>query len=210
MRSTKFALSLLSAATLALTLSACNTSDKSNTTTVTNTNQPTSNQTNSNQTTANTPTSASNKTSSTICDARAYVLDKDPNGLNVRDASSESGNIIGRIPLDSEGTVVHMVASSSSVWVQIDKAETTAEKVVFNKKGWVSGNLLGTSTRGYTKGSVNLYAGGAGSKVLGTIPRETELTISGCDGDRVQVKYKDMTGWLDADSQCPNPVTNCN
>ena len=144
------------------------------------------------------------------CDAKAYVIDKDPNGLNVRETPRVGGKVVAVIPLDEDGTIVHMVSSDSKGWVRIDRAETIGGEVVFNKKGWVSGNMLGTETRGYGTRGVKLYGTAKGSKVLGTIPPETEVRIFGCTAERVQVRYRNLTGWLDADSQCPNPVTLCN
>lgn len=143
------------------------------------------------------------------CDTNAYVIDTDPKGLNVRETPGVGGKVVAVIPLDGDGTVVHLIASDSKGWVQIDRAETVAGDVVFDRKGWVSGNMLGISTRGYGTRGVKLYAGGKGSRVLGTIPSEAEVKVFGCDARRMQVRYKNLTGWLDADDQCPNPVTNC-
>ena len=159
--------------------------------------------------------SISNTTSfGNTCDIKAYVIDKDPKGLNVRDSPDKSGELIGVIPFDKEGTIVHIVSDSATGgygWVQIDKAETLLEKIVFNSNGWVSGNMLAISTRGYDTKGVKLYDGG-GKKgpVLTVIPPETELKILGCDGKRVHVKYKDTYGWLEPDAQCAHPGTNCN
>ena len=130
--------------------------------------------------------------------------------LNVRETPGTGGKVVAVIPLDGDGTIVHMVASDSKGWVRIDSAETVGGDIVFAKKGWVSGNMLGTETRGYGTKGVKLYGGGRGSKVLGTIPPESEVKIFGCAAERVQVRYRNLTGWLDAESQCPNPVTLCN
>ncbi|HWS90416.1 MAG TPA: SH3 domain-containing protein [Pyrinomonadaceae bacterium] len=92
------------------------------------------------------------------CDVDAYVVDPDPKGLNVRDAPGVHGRVVATIPLDGEGTNVHIVASDASGWVQIDRAETIMGAVVFDgKKGWVSGNMLGIATRGYDGKGVKLY-----------------------------------------------------
>ena len=215
MKPAKFLLSALSVAMFAVTFSACNQNAAVNNTTTANTaNQSnTAVVVNSNSTatnTAGTASSAPSSTASVSCDVTAYVMDKDPNGFNVRDSDSEKGAIIGKIPLDKEGTVVHIVSSSPSGWVQIDKATTTADKVTFNKKGWVSANLLEVATRGYDAGGVNLYEAAKGSKVSTKIPEDMVVKILGCDGKRMQVKYKDSTGWLDPDSRCDHPATRCN
>ena len=144
------------------------------------------------------------------CDVEAYVVDPDPKGLNVRDAPGARGRAVAVIPLDEDGTVVHLVASSPNGWVQIDRAETIGGTVVFDKKGWVSGNMLGTETRGYGTRGVKLRGEGRPGKVLGTIPPETEVRLAGCNGVRVKVKHRSLVGWLEREDQCPNPVTLCN
>ena len=145
------------------------------------------------------------------CDLEAYVIDPDPKGLNVRDAPGPGGRVVAVIPLDGDGTVVHLVASNPGGWVRIDRAETVGGTVVFDKKGWVSGNMLGIETRGYGTRGVKLYpAASAKGKAVGTIPPETEVKVAGCSGDMMRVRYRSLTGWLDRDSQCPSPVTTCN
>jgi uncharacterized protein YgiM (DUF1202 family) len=119
------------------------------------------------------------------CDVEAYVVDPDPKGLNVRDAPGVGGRVVATIPLDEDGTVVHLIASSPGGWVQINRAETIGGTVVFDKKGWVSGNMLATETRGYGTKGVKLRGEGKPGNVLGTIPPETEVRVSGCEGKRV-------------------------
>ena len=144
------------------------------------------------------------------CDVEAYVVDPDPKGLNVRNAPGANGGVVAVIPLDEDGTVVHLVASSPNGWVQIDRAETVNGTVVFDRKGWVSGNMLATETRGYGTRGVKLRGEGRTGKVVGTIPPETEVRIAGCAGERMKVRYRSLTGWLEREDQCPNPVTLCN
>jgi hypothetical protein len=144
------------------------------------------------------------------CDVRAYVVDPDPKGLNVRDAPGVAGKVVAVIPLDGDGTIVHLVASSPNGWVQLDRAETVGGTVVFDRKGWVSGTMLGTSTRGYGTKGVKLYADAGARRAAGTIPPEAEVKVAGCSGEMMRVKYRSLDGWLDRESQCPNPVTLCN
>jgi SH3-like domain-containing protein len=149
-----------------------------------------------------------NKNPDSACDIYAYIVDKDPAGLNVRD-SDENGQAIGKIPFDTDGTIVHLISTNFTGWVRIDHAETVEGKVVFDKKGWVSANLLATSAAGYGTQEVELTESASGSKVLTFIPPETEVRMFSCDGKRARVKYKKFTGWLGEDAACPNPVTNC-
>ena len=121
-----------------------------------------------------------------------------------------NGKVVAVIPLDGDGTTVHLVASSPNGWVQIDRAETVNGEVVFDQKGWVSGNMLATDTRGYGTKGVKLRGDGKAGRVVGTIPPEMQVKVAGCAGDRVKVKYKNLVGFLDPEDQCPNPVTLCN
>jgi len=144
------------------------------------------------------------------CDVRAYVIDKDPKGLNVRDAPGVGGKVLAVIPLDGDGTIIHLVASSPNGWVQLDHAENIDGTVVFDKKGWVSGNMLATETRGYGTRGVKLYAAARKGSTVGTVPPENEVRVAGCSGDWIKIKYKNLAGWLEPEDQCPNPVTLCN
>ena len=149
------------------------------------------------------------KKSADLCDVEAYVIDKDPKGLNIRDFA-EKGKVIGVIPFDGDGTIVHIISTNNKGWLQIDRAETVEGKVVFDKKGWVAANLLGTSTTGYGGQGVELNGSKTGVKVVTFIPPETEVRMFSCDAKRVQIKYEKYTGWLEPELACPNPVTNCN
>ena len=143
------------------------------------------------------------------CSVEAYVVDKDPKGLNIRETIEPNSAIIGKIPFNEDGTSVQIIRTNFSGRVLINRAETTEGAVVFDKEGWVAANLLATSTAGYNTKGVKLYEAGKGTKVLTIIPPETEVRIVSCDKGWVRVKYKSFTGWLDPDSQCGNPVTNC-
>jgi hypothetical protein len=153
---------------------------------------------------------ASTRVAAAACDVQAYVVDPDPKGLNVRDAPGVNGKVVAVIPLDGDGTTVHLISSSPNGWVQIDRAETVGGEVVFDKKGWVSGNMLATDTRGYGTKGVKLRGEGKAGKVVGTIPPEMQVRVAGCAGDRVKVRYKNLVGFLDPEDQCPSPVTLCN
>lgn len=144
------------------------------------------------------------------CNVEAYVVDPDPKGLNVRDAPGVQGRVVAVIPPDEDGTIVHLAASNANGWVQIDRAETIGGTVVFDKKGWVSGNMLATETRGYGTRGVKLYAAARKGSAVGTVPSENEVKVAGCAGDWIKVRHKNLAGWLQPEDQCPNPVTTCN
>jgi SH3-like domain-containing protein len=145
------------------------------------------------------------------CNISAYVTDKDRNGLNVRKGAGTNFSPIGKIAYSDDGIIVQIVGSSANGWLKITSAETTEGKVLFRGSGWVSGRMLGTSTTGYDGRFLTLYKlPNAKSGAVTEVPPETVVTLAGCSGGWIKVTYKSFTGWLDEDSQCGNPVTNCN
>lgn len=224
MKLTKILLSTFGGATLALAFSACsqnaavtnapantvanqpnNGTNQSKTATVVN-----SNSTKPAKATTSDKKTTSDSTVAAVCDVMAFVTDKDPNGVNVRATADRDGKLVGVIPFDREGTLVHIISLSNSGngWMEIDNAETVAGKKAFSSSGWVSGNLLAITTTGNGRG-VKLYPY-EGSAVLATIPSDTEIKLFGCEGKRVSVEYKGIVGWLEPESQCESPSTLCN
>ena len=217
MKSTKFLLATFGGATLVFAFSACSqnaavnnqttnsVANQSNTTAVVNSNstKPT------NAATPDTKTTAAS-TVAAVCDVTAFIADKDPNGLNVRATADRDGKLIGVIPFNKEGTLVHIISLSNSGngWMEIDSAETVTEKKVFSGTGWVSGNMLAITATTRDGSSVKLRPY-EGSAVLATIPSDTEIKLFGCEGKRVSVEYKGIVGWLEPDSQCESPSILC-
>lgn len=142
------------------------------------------------------------------CQINAFVIDKDPKGLNVRSGPGTNYKIIGNLPTTKVGVIVELAASQGN-WVQITKAESP-EKVEFQGTGWVSSQLLGTSTRGYGTEGVSLYSSANPQRsVIGRIPPETGVKLLGCDQEWAMVEYQGLKGWIEPQSQCPNPLTTC-
>lgn len=143
------------------------------------------------------------------CQISAYVIDKDPQGLNVRSSANTNSEILGKLPTNKDAVFVDIAASQGN-WVEINKAEDASGTAVFQGKGWVYASKLGTSTRGYSKKSVSVYANtNKGSKKIGSIPSQTQVKLLNCDGKWAYVSYQRLQGWLAVDDQCPNPLTTC-
>lgn len=145
-------------------------------------------------------------------DVQAYVIDKDPDGLNIR-AEPRIGAVIGNLPniARPDALLVHIVGEDPETgWVQIDLGETTLGETPWAGLGWVAGNMLAVHTKGKGGKDVPLYetADGKG-KVVATIPANVEVTIAGSSGKALKVKYKAHTGWLMPESQCANPEGGC-
>jgi uncharacterized protein YgiM (DUF1202 family) len=147
----------------------------------------------------------------TPCDVRAYVVDPDPKGMNVRSGPGSSFKIIGNLPKhDNEGIGVHINASKGD-WVRIDIAVEEGgeqERTFFKGEGWLYGPLLGVDGIG---GGTRLYQEPkTQSHVIGNIPGGSEgATVRGCQGKWMFVEYKKLKGWAAPGTVCSNSLTTC-
>src|SRR5829696_8647999 len=58
----------------------------------------------------------------TRCDVKAYVVDRDPKGMNVRSGPGGAHKVVGNLPnAEVEGIRVHITGSQGD-WVRIDLA----------------------------------------------------------------------------------------
>ncbi|MEZ5427320.1 MAG: SH3 domain-containing protein [Pyrinomonadaceae bacterium] len=149
------------------------------------------------------------------CDTWAYIIDDDPNGLNVRAGAGSNFKVSDTIPKDADGTSVNIVGSKGK-WLKIKLAENSEGENVFSGSGWIYGPLVALRTRGSGASEnelVKLYDGAKTSgRVVGRLKMETEVTLLGCKAAWVEVAFpgkSDKTGWLPPESQCGNPVTTC-
>jgi SH3-like domain-containing protein len=143
------------------------------------------------------------------CQIYAYVIDKDPQGLNVRANPNTNGQILTKLPTTTEAVLVDIIASQGN-WVAINKAEDASGKTIFQGKGWVYASKLGTTTRGYNRKTVDVYSRpDRGRRPVGTIPSNTGVKLLGCQGKWAFVGYQKVQGWLAVDDQCGTPLTTC-
>lgn len=142
------------------------------------------------------------------CDITAFVIDKDPKGLNVRSGAGENHKIIGNLPTTTIGVIVDITGSKGN-WVQLSKAESP-DKVEFQGTGWVHSQLLGTSTRGYGTQGVSVYkSANTQSSVMGRIPPATGVKLLGCSQSWALVEHEGLKGWIEPEAQCGNPLSSC-
>lgn len=139
------------------------------------------------------------------CKISAYVIDRDPAGLNVRSQPSATSSVVSKLAHADEGPIVSIIGSQGK-WMLIERAESIEGEEVFKGRGWVFGLLLATSTR--YKVSV-LREPRPKSQVIGSIASEEEVKIVGCKGGWARIQYGKLEGWIEPESQCPNPVTTC-
>ncbi|MBD2432663.1 MULTISPECIES: SH3 domain-containing protein [Fischerella] len=135
------------------------------------------------------------------CDIFAYVVSKDPQGLNVRSGASPTHKILGQIAANE--TV--KITAASGKWVQV--TDVTGD---FKGTGWVYLPMLGISSRGYGTNGVNLYTNAdQQSQKVGRIPPSTSVKLLGCQGEWAQVEYQGIKGWLASEDQCGAALTSC-
>lgn len=150
-----------------------------------------------------------------MCNVSAYIIDKDPKGLNVRSKPNGKSKKLGAIPFDKDGTMVTIIASAGS-WVKIESAWNMEEKTVFSKTGWVYAPLLAISTakRSGEAEFVKAYEmPSRGNDVIAELPFFTEYKLAGCFEGWMKItipqKDKNIIGWIEAEDQCDLANTNC-
>jgi SH3-like domain-containing protein len=143
-----------------------------------------------------------------LCQLSAYVIDRDPQGLNIRNAPNPNAQIMGNLPTYDQTMTVNIIASQGN-WVQINQADGDSGEV-FQGRGWVYAPLLGTSTRGYARKGVSVYANPNNrSRAIGRIPDQVGVKLLSCDRQWAYVSYEKLQGWLAPIDQCPNALTTC-
>jgi SH3-like domain-containing protein len=148
------------------------------------------------------------------CDARAYVVDRDPAGLNVRSGPGKTFKTIRNLPnQEVEGIGVHITGAIGD-WVRIDRAIEEGgeqERIFFQGEGWVYAPLLGVGGMAITNGGTNLYKEPKEkSRVVIRIPGgEDRVIVRSCRGRWMYVEYKKVRGWAAPDTLCANSLTTC-
>lgn len=150
----------------------------------------------------------------TPCDLSAYVIDRDPKGLNVRSGPAAAFKVIGNLPSEGvEGVGVHITGASGE-WVRIDRAVEQGgetERTLFSGEGWVYGPLLGTDGVGWIAGGTPLHQRPTKrSRVVARMSAGGEGgVVRGCRGGWMYVEHRKVRGWAEGKSLCDNSLTNC-
>lgn len=150
----------------------------------------------------------------TPCDLNAYVVDHDPNGLNVRSGPGSTFKVVGNLPNKGvEGVGVHITGGSGE-WVRIDRATEQGgdeDRTLFSGEGWVYGPLLGTDGVGWVEGGTPIYQEPSKkSRVLARMLAGAEgASVRGCKGKWMYVEHKKVKGWAQGDTLCDNSLTTC-
>lgn len=147
----------------------------------------------------------------TRCDVEAYVIDRDPKGMNVRSGPGSTHKVIGNLPnQDVEGIGVHINGALGD-WVRIDLAVEEGgeqERTFFKGEGWLYGPLLGVDGVG---GGTRLYqAPTERSRVVAKLPGGgAGATVRGCRGKWMYVEHNKIRGWAAPGTLCSNSLTTC-
>ena len=147
------------------------------------------------------------------CDVAAYVIDKDPNGLNVRSGPGKSYVVIGNLAYkQNTGVGVHITGSNGD-WVQIDlgvEEGTDEEQTLFKGVGWVYAPLLGLTGIAQPEGGTLLYREASQrSRIVKLVPGEGDVNVWGCRGKWLYVEYKNVKGWAAPSTLCSNSLSTC-
>jgi SH3-like domain-containing protein len=143
---------------------------------------------------------------SSPCQIRAYVIDQDSRGLNVRSHPSSRSRILGVLPANAD---VRVLAYRGN-WMLISPVDPKSQGIQFQGQGWVYMPLLGTGTRGYGKDTVVVFASANyKSKVVGRIPSSRPVKLLGCRGEWAFVEKEGIQGWLSPEDQCAAALTTC-
>ncbi len=149
------------------------------------------------------------------CGLSAWVIDKDPKGLNVRDKPNINGKVIAKLPHKSnedDDIVIVYVVGYTNGWVKIASAEPVSGEKMFDDIGWISAKMVetGIQAQGGMKPATLYAQAKSTSRKLGTILSETTVKISGFSCGWLKVSNKGKTGWVKTSDICGSPVTTCN
>jgi SH3-like domain-containing protein len=146
------------------------------------------------------------------CDCKAYVVDPDPAGLNVRGGPGTANPVLATLPTNRPVEVT--ITGSVEKWMRISDAYIFVEDaptgdITMTVQAWLYGPLLAVGLRPGGR-PVRIFSDpDVTSQVLTEPPVDAEVTLVGCKGKWLKVKYEKIEGWLAPDTYCGNPVTTC-
>jgi uncharacterized protein YgiM (DUF1202 family) len=140
------------------------------------------------------------------CRLRAYVADRDSQGLNVRAMPRSKSKILGSLPNNSEVTIL----KTSGNWSWVTPIDPRSQRVAFRGQGWVFSSFLNTGTKGKNSETVPLHRRpSSNSKIVAGLPVGVAVTIAGCTGEWALVRRGQDQGWLSPYRQCASALTTC-
>lgn len=149
------------------------------------------------------------------CTHEAWILNKDPKGLNVRAEPGLKGKIVGNLKYDGgddNEIVTVTIVGYRNGWIEISGASTVGGDELYRGRGWVSARyvMVYTESRDSRIKKIPVFAGPSeSSRRIGTVPDEEPVRVAGTSCFGLKIVHKDKTGWISREDFCGNPVTTC-
>jgi SH3-like domain-containing protein len=114
----------------------------------------------------------------------ALVYDTDPAGTNVRSGPGTDNPVVTRI----NSNKLVMITGSAGEWMRVETYQDESHIT-----GWIHGTRLMVPVHSpgalYTEPDTK-------SSLIARIPEQTYVTVAGCRGNWMKVRYRDLEGWL--------------
>jgi len=82
------------------------------------------------------------------CEIAAHVIDRDPKGVNIRNAPSDKGKIVGVMKFqNAEDEIQVDIVAESNGWFRIKEYDHLGVTKTVKLAGWVHGSRLGTGLK---------------------------------------------------------------
>jgi SH3-like domain-containing protein len=142
------------------------------------------------------------------CALQAFVIDQDPQRVNVRSGPGVAAAVIGNLPTTTVDGVIVTITGARGEWLRITRAvEVSGAPVFFTGEGWVHAPLLG---KGVSHPAPLYQEPSEKSRVVRSVPAEEgDVQLRGCRGAWAYVEYKGVRGWAAPGALCYTPVTTC-
>ena len=143
-------------------------------------------------------------------DVQAYIIDEDPNGLNVRAGPSLKKDIISKIPYNSYGMLTQVdIADAKNGWLKIREWHDGAVRAQFDHDAWIYGRLVAVLIK--IDGDNNIYASDVHTaRQEGKFVEGRQVKVLDCGKEWLFVEGqstygKKVKGWLSPYGQAISP-----
>ena len=135
---------------------------------------------------------------------RVYLNDHDETGTNIR--KDPNGEIIMKLK-ETDDYFFFEVTEVQDGWFQVISIQGVEYDNIDlpGDKGWIHYSVIGASTRK----TVELLESPKTGKVVGQIEGEISVKIKDTCSDWVEIEYNGISGWVESEWLCGNPVTTC-
>jgi len=132
-----------------------------------------------------------------------YISDEGEEKSNVRE--KPNGDVI--LELDHQNEYFQLrIVDYKDGWLKTDHITTSNYGYEISQLyGWVHHSIV----TAFTRKEVTLYDAPSGTKTAFTIDAETDIIIKNICSDWVHIEYKNLSGWIQSEWLCGNPVTTC-